>query len=185
VTRRLAACALAAAALLVAGCRDTADSTSTGGDTLTVYSILPMEGPTALAARDIVDGEKLALREAHGQVGPLTINFRAVNSAEDKRVTEGSAAAAARKGAQDPSAIAAIGALSAVEARVEIPILNEASVGLLTPAVTELDLTEPRLYPSGPRTFSRVVGDDTEQARVVRALAGSRAARDPPGAGHR
>jgi len=171
VTRALAAALAAALVLVVGGCRDTADSTSTGGSTVSVYSLLPLQGPAAPVSRDVVDGEKLALRDVHGLVGDLTVNFRSVDSAEAGEVTPGSAAAAARKAAQDPSAIAAVGALSGGEAEVEIPLLNEASVALMTPVVGDLAIAEPRLYPTGERAFARAVGDDAAQARAVAALA--------------
>src|SRR5204863_8945229 len=158
--RRLAGCAVAVLALACAGCRDTANSTSTGGDTLSVYSILPLQGADGQAARDIVDGEKLALQQARGQVGDLVINFRSVDSAPEGRVTAATAAAAARKAAQDPSAIASIGALGAGEAQTELPLLNEASVALVSPAASQVTLDDPRLYPSGRHTFSRVIRDD-------------------------
>src|SRR3954471_3039454 len=171
MARRLAGCAVVVLALACAGCRDTANSTSTGGDTLSVYSILPLQGANGQAARDVADGEKLALQQARGQVGDLVINFRSVDSAPEGRVTAATAAAAARKAAQDPSAIAAIGALGAAEARTEIPLLNEASVALVTTAAIPSTLDDRRLYPNGRPTFSRVVGDDRSQARAVAALA--------------
>lgn len=171
MTRRLAAVLLVAAAALAGGCRDSADTTSTGGSTVSVYSLLPLQGPAAPVARDVVDGEKLALRDAQGLVGDLTVNFRSVDSADKGEVTPGSAAAAARKAAQDPSAIAAVGALGAGEAEVEIPLLNEASIGLITPVVTDLAIAEPRLYPTGRQSLARAVGDDRGQARAVAALA--------------
>src|SRR3954469_24239553 len=149
VTRRAAAVLLAAIALLAGGCRDSANSTSTGGDTVTAYSLLPLQGSTRIAARDLVDGEKLALTQAHGQVGPLTVNFRSVDSSEAGRVTPPSAARAARTVAQDTTAIAAIGTLEAREAAVAVPLLNEASVGLLSPNVTAPAIDSPQLYPSG------------------------------------
>jgi branched-chain amino acid transport system substrate-binding protein len=171
VPRALAAALLVAATALASGCRDAADTTSTGGTTVSVYSLLPLQGPAAPVSRDVVDGEKLALRDAQGLAGGLTVNFRSVDSAEDGAVTPGSAAAAARRAAQDPSAIAAVGALGAGEAEVEIPLLNEASVGLVTPAVTDLAVAEPRLYPTGQPTLARVVGDDNGQARAIVRLA--------------
>jgi len=179
VTRRLAACLLAAAALGAAGCRDTTNSTSTGGDTVTIYSVLPLEGPSAAAARDVADGEKLALRDANGQAqgGKITVNFRSVDSTDDGRLTATSAARAARTVAQDPSAVAAIGAFAASEARIEIPLLNEAGVGLLSMAATAVDLRDPSLFPSGRTTFSRLVGDDASQARALAAVARARGCR--------
>jgi branched-chain amino acid transport system substrate-binding protein len=171
VTRRLAACALAAATLVAGGCRDIADSTSTGGDTVSVYSLLPLQGPSGAVSRDIVDGQKLALRDHNGLAGRISLNFRSVDSSAGGQVTPGSAAAAARKAAQDPSAIASIGALSAGEAEVAIPLLNEASLALVTPAVTDLAIVEPRLYPTGQRSLARVVGDDRSQASSVARVA--------------
>ena len=169
--RRLAAALLVAVAALASGCRDTADSTRTAGSTISVYSLLPLQGPAAPVSRDVVNGEKLALRDAQGLVGDLTVNFRSVDSADEGEVTPGSAAAAARKAAQDPSAIAAVGALSAGEAEVETPLLNEASVGLVTPAVSDLAVAEPRLYPTGQASLARAVGDDRGQARAIARLA--------------
>src|SRR4051794_8559958 len=171
MARRLAGCAVVVLAVACAGCRDTANSTSTGGDTLSVYSILPLQGANGQAARDVADGEKLALQQARGQVGNLVINFRSVDSAPEGRVTAATAAAAARKAAQDPSAIAAVGALDAAEAQTEIPLLNEASVALVTTATGPVALDGSRLYPNGQATFSRVIGDDRSQARAVAALA--------------
>ena len=171
MTRPLAAALAAVLVLALGGCRDTADSTSTGGSTISVYSLLPLQGPAAPISRDVVDGEKLALRDAQGLVGGLTVNFRSVDSADTGEVTPASAASAARKAAQDPSAIAAVGALSGGEAEVGIPLLNEASVGLMTPVVSDLAIAEPRLYPTGELTLARAVGNDVTQAHAVAALA--------------
>ena len=156
MSRPLAASLLAAVALVATGCRDTANSTSTGGNTVSVYSLLPLEGRATTAAHDIVDGEKLALQQAGGQVGKITVNFRSVDTSDNGRVTRGSAAKAARAAAQDNSAIAAIGALGDGEARTEIPLLNEASVALLSTAPLPASLDDDALYPLGPRTFSRL-----------------------------
>src|SRR4051794_1097546 len=171
MTRRFAGCAAVVLALACAGCGDSANSTTASGDTLSVYSILPLQGASGPVARDVADGEKLALQQARGQVGNLVINFRSVDSAPEGRVTAATAAAAARKAAQDPSAIAAVGALDAAEAQTEIPLLNEASVALVTTATGPVALDGARLYPNGQPTFSRVIGDDRSQARAVAALA--------------
>ena len=182
MTRSLAASLLAAVALVATGCRDTANSTSTGGDTISVYSLLPLEGPTARTAHDIVDGEKLALQQAGGQVGKLTVNFRSVDTSDNGRMTAGSAAKAARAAAQDASAnaaraaaqdnsaIAAIGALGDGEARTEIPLLNEASVALLSTAPLPASLDDDALYPLGPRTFSRLTRGAASPAPALRAV---------------
>jgi ABC-type branched-subunit amino acid transport system substrate-binding protein len=125
----------------------------------------------------VVDGEKLALEQAGGQVGKLTVNFRSVDSSDGGRVTPGSAAKAARTAAQDVSAIAAIGAFGGTEARTEIPLLNEASVALLTTASLPAGLDDAGLYPLGPRTFSRVAGGEASQSTAIEALARQRGCR--------
>jgi branched-chain amino acid transport system substrate-binding protein len=170
VSRPLAASLLAAVALVATGCRDTANSTSTGGNTVSVYSLLPLEGRATTAAHDIVDGEKLALQQAGGQVGKITVNFRSVDTSDNGRVTRGSAAKAARAAAQDNSAIAAIGALGDGEARTEIPLLNEASVALLSTAPLPASLDDDALYPLGPRTFSRLTRGAASPAPALRAV---------------
>ena len=170
MSRPLAASLLAAVALVATGCRDTANSTSTGGNTVSVYSLLPLEGRATTAAHDIVDGEKLALQQAGGQVGKITVNFRSVDTSDNGRVTRGSAAKAARAAAQDNSAIAAIGALGDGEARTEIPLLNEASVALLSTAPLPASLDDDALYPLGPRTFSRLTRGAASPAPALRAV---------------
>jgi len=174
---RPAAGLLVAAAALACGCGQNANSTSTGGSTITVYSLLPLQGRDAPVSHDIVDGEKLALQQVNGQVGTLTVNYRSVDTSAKGRVDAIAAARAARVGAQDISAIAAIGALDPVEARVEIPLLNEASIGLVTTAVTDPTLRSTRIYPSGAQTFSAVVGNAESQARTLAALARRRCRR--------
>src|SRR5207247_10586543 len=149
------------------------------GVSRTIPAVRPLEGTSAAAALDVADGEKLALRDANGQAqgGKITVNFRSVDSTDDGRLTATSAARAARTVAQDPSAVAAIGAFAASEARIEIPLPNESGVGLLPTAATAVDLREPRLFPSGRTTFSRLVGDDASQARALVALASARRCR--------
>src|SRR4051794_9922457 len=152
-------CAAAAMVVALGGCASSTSNT-TVGPTLSVYSILPLQGPRAQDADDIVDGEKLALRQAGGKVAGRVVNFRSVDSADKGRVTPGSAASAARLAAQDASAIAVIGTLGAEEARVVVPIADEARLPLVSPATTYAGLTrtipgvtatgEPdRLFPSG------------------------------------
>ena len=47
------------------------------GETLTVYSLLP--APASGLARDIVDGERLALREAGGRAGAFKVTFASLD----------------------------------------------------------------------------------------------------------
>jgi hypothetical protein len=44
-------------------------ASSTIGNQLTIYSGLPLHGPSSAISQQIIDGEKLALAQIHGQIG--------------------------------------------------------------------------------------------------------------------
>ena len=46
------------------------------GNQLTVYSSLPLQGPSGAISEQIVNGEKLALARTGGRVGPFTGQLR-------------------------------------------------------------------------------------------------------------
>jgi hypothetical protein len=83
VTARLRiAAALLAAAAALGGCAPKEEIRRGGtvlGETLTVYSSLP--APSRGAARDIVDGEKLALAQAEGKAADHKINYASLDEA--------------------------------------------------------------------------------------------------------
>ncbi len=178
--RRRAAAALAAGAMLVAGCGQAEGIEGGGlviGETLTVYSLLPAPGDGR--ARDIVDGERLALQQAGGRAGRFKVNFVSLDETGDATGDElpGRVASAARDAISDMQIIAAIGDLEPETARVTVPLLNSAGILHVSPGVTYPGFSgaaaagEPgRFYPTGRRTFFGLVPDDTAQAR---ALAGA------------
>jgi branched-chain amino acid transport system substrate-binding protein len=83
--------------------------------------------------------------------------------------------------ADTPSVIAVIGTFGSSCARVEVPITNRAGLAMVSPSTTSVGLTsagpgaepgEPeRLYPTGERTFARIVADDNVQAAANGLLA--------------
>lgn len=171
--------ALVALALL-AGCGSAAGVAGGGrviGDAVTVYSSLP--DPGRGTSRDMVDGQKLALAQAGGRVGELGINFVSVDEgtvgADDPPRT---AAATAERVIRDPQVIAVIGALRSRTAMTAIPLYNAAGLLLVSPGAGYPGFTDPiapgepaRWYPSGYRSFGRLVRDDGEQARALLAAA--------------
>ena len=178
-----------AALVLLGGCGGSQAPITAGGrvagEAVTVYSSLP--NPGAGAARDIVDAEKLAVMEADGQAGGLDVNFVSVDES-------GGAAAAAEEVIRDPQVIAVIGALHSSTAMTSVPLFNAAGILLVSPGASYEGFTRPvapgepeRWYPSGRRTFARLVADDGEPARaLLDAAAGSGARSDRrPGAGVR
>jgi branched-chain amino acid transport system substrate-binding protein len=170
------AVALVAMGLLLAGCGGGGDnSTTTGSSVLTVYSSLPLQGPTAAESRAVLNGEKLALIEQDGRIGDLTVKLVALDDATAQRQgwDPGQTSRNARRAVQDRSAIAYLGESDSGATAISLPILNSDSLLQVSPLSTYVGLTktagadkgEPeKYYPSGKRTFGRVVPADDVQA---------------------
>jgi branched-chain amino acid transport system substrate-binding protein len=152
------------------------------GDTLTIYSSLPLQGPHKRQSESIINAEKLALHEAGGKVGQFKVNFASRDDATagNSRApgwNPGRTADNASKAAQDSRTIAYIGEFDSGAAAVSIPITNEAGFVQVSPAATAVGLTklvpgadkgEPdKFYPSGERTFVRLVPADDVQASAA------------------
>jgi ABC-type branched-subunit amino acid transport system substrate-binding protein len=173
------AAALLAAGAALAGCGSTVDINRGGrvvGDTLNVYSLLP--SPGAGAGRDIVDAEKLALRDARGTAGPYAVNFLSIDEgAPGGRDGARESALAMRDAIADPQVAAVIGPAGSDTGRSAVPLLNAAGILEVAPGAGYPGFTDPvapgepeRWQPSGRVTLARVTGDDTDQAgAIVRA----------------
>jgi branched-chain amino acid transport system substrate-binding protein len=185
--RAIAIVALAAVAPIVAACGgDQSRGGEVPGDTLTIYSSLPLQGPHKRQSESIVNAEKLALQEAGGKVGDFKVNFASRDDATagDSRApgwNPGRTADNASKAAQDSRTIGYIGEFDSGASAVSIPITNEAGFVQVSPAATAVGLTklvpgadkgEPdKFYPSGERTFARVVPGDDVQASAAASWA--------------
>jgi branched-chain amino acid transport system substrate-binding protein len=152
-----------------------------GSAQLTVYSSLPLQGPSRLQSVALVNAEKLALSQVGGRVGPFTVKYVSMDDsrAGKGRWDPGTVLSNARRAVQDRSAIAYIGEADSGASAIAIPVLNEAGILTVSPASTYAGLTttvdadkgEPeKYYPSGARTFARVVPADNRQAAVQVAL---------------
>jgi branched-chain amino acid transport system substrate-binding protein len=173
-------CLLTALALGVAACGggdDSGGSTGGGGGrtTLTIYSSLPLQGDSRPQSESVVNGEKLALEEAGGKVGKFKITYKSLDDATAAagKWEPGQTSADARKAAQDPSTIAYLGEFNSGASAISLPITNEAGILQISPSNTYVGLTraegadkgEPdKYYPSGKRTYGRVVPADHIQA---------------------
>jgi branched-chain amino acid transport system substrate-binding protein len=171
-----------AAAVALAGCGSVPNAVTGGGrvvgDNLTVYASVP--NPARGVGRDMVDASKLAIAQAGGRVGDFGINFVAIDegspgASDSPRM----AAVAAEQAIRDTQLIAVVGAVRSDTAMTSLPLFNAAGILLVSPGAGYAGFTEPvaagepeRWYPSGRRTFARVIEDDTEQARALLLAAG-------------
>ncbi|HEX6526156.1 MAG TPA: branched-chain amino acid ABC transporter substrate-binding protein [Streptosporangiaceae bacterium] len=184
--RTIAVAAVAATAMLAAGCSSSSGSSSAGGGssssggssgsgTVDVYSSLPLQGASSAQTGPMVNGIKLALAEAGNKAGQWTVNYQSLDdsTAAAGKWDPGQTAANARKVASDPKAVFYIGEFNSGASEVSIPILNEAGIPQVSPANTYVGLTtslpgsapgEPqKYYPTGSRTYLRIVPIDSIQ----------------------
>jgi branched-chain amino acid transport system substrate-binding protein len=135
-----------------------------------------MQGASSAQTVPLVNGAKLALSQAGGKAGSFTVNYQVL---DDSTASAGKwdptqTAANARKAAEDPKAVYYIGEFNSGASEVSIPILNQAGIPQVSPANTYVGLTtnepgsapgEPqKYYPTGKRTYLRIVPRDTIQA---------------------
>jgi branched-chain amino acid transport system substrate-binding protein len=154
------------------------------GDTVVVYSSLPASGVSAPAARAVAAGERLALKDARGRAGALRVRLVELDAA---RAGEGPWSpervnANAERAADDPKAIAYLGELGYGASAVSVPVTNDARLLQVSPADTLTSLTQTpigraragpdRYYPSGERSFARLVPNDDLLAETLLELAG-------------
>jgi branched-chain amino acid transport system substrate-binding protein len=174
-------CLIGVMAFAVAACGDDDSGGGGGGGnkaaggTLTIYSSLPLQGDSRPQSEDVVRGEKLALEESGGKAGNFTINYVSLDdaTAATGKWEPGQTSANARKAVGDDKAIAYLGEFNSGASAISIPITNEAGILQVSPANTYVGLTrsegadkgEPqKYYPSGERTYGRVVPADHIQA---------------------
>ena len=172
----------AALALGLPACGDDDDSggpSNAEGDTLDIYSSLPLQGAQRPNTTDLVRGAQLALKQHGGKAGGFTIDYTSLDdsTAQAGAWTPEQTSANARKVAQDDAAVAYIGEFNSGASAISIPILNEVPIAQLSPANTAVGLTsdepgadegEPeKYYPSGQRHYLRIVPKDTIQGAAL------------------
>src|SRR6266568_4532111 len=182
--RTPAIAASAAIALTVVGCSSSSSSSSAGGGssssaaggTVDIYSSLPLQGASSAQTIPMVNGIKLALAQANNKAGQWTVNYQSLDdsTAAAGKWDPGQTAANARKVATDPKAVYYMGEFNSGASEVSVPILNQGGIPQVSPANTYVGLTtnlpgsapgEPqKYYPSGTRTYLRIVPIDSIQA---------------------
>jgi branched-chain amino acid transport system substrate-binding protein len=184
--RAVAVVSVLALALALAACGDDEPSGQGGEDggqrTLTVYSSLPLQGAQRPQTTDMVKGIELALEQAGNRAGEFEVRYESLDdsTAQAGAWTPEATTSNARKAAQDDSTALYIGEFNSGASALSIPVLNEAGVPQISPANTAVGLTsdepgatagEPdKYYPSGQRTYVRIVPKDTIQGAALATL---------------
>jgi branched-chain amino acid transport system substrate-binding protein len=178
LTKALAVCAAVVAATAISACGGGGSSTSEGGGggEVSFYSSLPLQGASVAQTKPMVNGMKLALEQANNKAGDFTVNYTSLDdsTAQAGEWDPGQTAADARKAAADPATVYYMGEFNSGASEVSIPILNNAGIPQVSPANTYVGLTtnepgsapgEPdKYYPTGTRTYLRIVPRDSIQA---------------------
>lgn len=180
-----------ALALGITACGDDDDEGGGGGggsaaegETLTIYSSLPLQGTSKEQSEAVIDGEKLALKEAGNKVGKFKLKYVSLDDSTAQNpgtADEGQTAQNARKAVQDKSTIFYLGEFNSGGTKVSLPILNKAGIPQISPSNTYVGLTtdkpgsepgEPdKYYPAGTRTYARVVpADDIQGAALATTM---------------
>ncbi len=151
-----------------------------GGDAkiVKIVSSLPRTGSANAQTTTMVNGIKMALEEVNGKVGDFVVQYEDWDDASAKKgdwdpEVESSNA---DKAVKDADIMFYIGTYNSGAAKISMPILNKASLVMLSPANTYTGLTkpgmgepnEPGVYrPSGKVSYFRVVPADDLQGRAA------------------
>jgi branched-chain amino acid transport system substrate-binding protein len=140
-----------------------------------IVSDLPMQGDSAERSAQQVDAIKLVLEQQGWQAGGVSVGFQACDDSIAKTGLWDVATCRsnARAYASNEKVLGVIGTYNSGCAAEEIPILNRASVAMISPGNTAVCLTEespictdysPKTrYPTGERNYARVVPNDAFQ----------------------
>ncbi|MCC6178261.1 MAG: branched-chain amino acid ABC transporter substrate-binding protein [Chloroflexi bacterium] len=146
--------------------------------TIKIVSSLPRTGSSKAQSDTIVNAIKMALDEAGNKVGGATIVYEDLDDATPARSVwdAGKEAENANKAAADVDTMVYIGPYNSAAATISIPILNRANLVTISPTNTFPGLTKPGkgepkepdvYYPTGIRTYARVVPTDDVQGAVA------------------
>jgi branched-chain amino acid transport system substrate-binding protein len=164
------------------GSDNSASSGTPAPKTLTIYSSYPLQGAGRAPSAAAVNGAKLALEQAGGKAGKFLVKYDPLDdsTAQAGTWTPEQTSANARKAAQDKSTALYLGEFNSGASAVSIPILNEAGIPQISPSNTAVGLTtndpgatpgEPdKYYPTGKRTYVRIVPKDTIQGAALATL---------------
>ena len=123
---------------------DSSSSEGISGNTLMIYSSLPLQGTSKGQSEAVISGEKLALKNAGNKVGKYTIKYVSLDDSTAQNpgtADEAQTASNARKAVQDKSTIFYLGEFNSGGTKVSLPILNKANIPQISPSNTYVGLT--------------------------------------------
>jgi branched-chain amino acid transport system substrate-binding protein len=146
------------------------------GRALTIYASAPLRGPSTVSGMAVINGARLALEQAHGRIGEYRIALKVLDDATVARGgwDPGQTTINVRAPVLDPTTIGYVGDFNSGASAISIPPLNRAGIPQVSPTSAAVGLTSAALgafpgepqkyYPTGIRTFARVVPNDRIQA---------------------
>jgi branched-chain amino acid transport system substrate-binding protein len=161
--------------LLAAGC---GGGNGGGGSTVKIVSDLPLQGSDRVQTEQMVRGIEFVLDKAGNKAGDYDITFESFDdsTAAAGKWDEAKCSENARTYAGSDDLAVVIGTYNSGCAGIEIPLLNEVPIAMISPANTYAGLThsapgtepdEPdKYYPSGERNYARVVATDDNQGKI-------------------
>jgi branched-chain amino acid transport system substrate-binding protein len=188
IRARRAAPLLAGVALLLgvavaSGCGSTLPpGDQVPGRVLTIYASVPQHGISSADAMATLHGEQQALSQRSNRIGKYRVVLHPLDDSTPQRDgwDPGQTSANARLALADRTTIAYLGDFNSGASAISIPLLNRMRIAQISAASTATGLTsagpgaspgEPqKYYPSGIRTFARVVPGDDVQASAQLAL---------------
>lgn len=170
------AAVVTAIALVASACGGgTGGGGATTAKTVKIISSLPLTGASRTQTVEIVNSIKMAVDET--KITNITVQYESLDDATAAKQSWDAAQEAenARKAINDKSVVAYIGTYNSGAAKISIPLLNQAGIVMVSPANTYPGLTKPgkgepdepnKYYPSGKRSYARVVPADDIQGAV-------------------
>jgi branched-chain amino acid transport system substrate-binding protein len=153
------------------------------GNRLTIYSSLPLQGAAGNQSQSMVNGAKLAVKDVGGKIGKYALKYISLDdsTAAAGKADDATTGQNARKAVSDKSTIAYLGEYNSGATKISLPILNQGGIGQVSPTNTYVGLTtnkpgseagEPdKYYPTGKRTYARIVPTDIIQGAALATVA--------------
>lgn len=148
-----------------------------------IVTDLPLQGDSAERSEQQVEAVRLVLEQNEWQAGDTAVALQSCDdsSAETGLWDEATCEANAEAYAANERLLGVIGTYNSGCAAIEIPILNEAGVAMISPGNTAVCLTESSsncedgqpesLYESGVRNYARVIPNDAFQGAALATFA--------------